>query len=224
MRPHIVFLHTSPVHVETFDRLVGAMSPALQVEHVVDEALLAEAQRVGAHDPALVQRVHATMIDASARGAPLVVCTCSTLGGAAEKTPTGGRFKAARIDRAMADQAVQTGPKILVVAALRSTLGPTTNLIDESATALRLPAQIESLVVEGAWAHFQRGDGPAYLDTVAAAVSAACEGYDVVVLAQASMAPAAAALADLGVPVLASPMLGVQAAIAHLQETSTLSP
>jgi hypothetical protein len=39
---------------------------------------------------------------------------------------------------------------------------------------------------------------------------------DVVVLAQASMAPAAAMLADLGVEVLSSPELGVQDALAQL--------
>jgi hypothetical protein len=217
MRQHITFLHTSPVHVETFGRLVSAANPTLRVEHVVAEELLAEAQRVGADDRALIERVHNAMINAASTGAAIVVCTCSTIGGAAEKTQTDGHFKAARIDRAMADRAVQLGPKILIVVALESTLKPTTGLIQESAAALHLPVQIESLVVEGAWSHFQRGDRNAYLGAVAAAVRAASKRADVVVLAQASMAPATEMLQDVDIEVLASPVLGVQAALGYLQ-------
>ena len=91
MRQHIAFLHTSPIHVETFDRLVYAANPTLQVEHVVAEELLAEAQRVGADDPALVERVHNAMVNAASTGAAIVVCTCSTVGGASSTGhPLGG--------------------------------------------------------------------------------------------------------------------------------------
>ena len=54
----------------------------------------------------------------------------------------------------------------------------------------------------------------AYIDAVVAAVRAAPRRFDVVVLAQASMADAADALQDLGIEVLASPRLGVQALLA----------
>jgi hypothetical protein len=220
-RPDIVFVHTSPVHVDTFGRLTQAADPALHVEHVVLEHLLAEAQIEGADNPALIKRVQDAMIAAASTGAKMVVCSCSTIGGAAEKTPTGGRFAAARIDRAMADRAVCLGPNVLVVAALESTLGPTTELIRESATALRKQVSIEHLLVREAWPHFQSGEHAAFLGAVAAAVRAALPGPDVVVLAQASMAPAAEALRDVGVEVLASPLLGVQKVVAGLRTGRT---
>jgi len=216
MRKHIAFLHTSPVHVETFQRLAKAADPALEVEHVVAEDLLAEAQRVGAKDPGLVQRVQEAMAAAASRGAALVVCTCSTIGGAAERTPATAGFAVARIDRAMADRAVALGPRVLVVAALASTLEPTAELIRESAAALRAEVELDQLLVAGAWPHFLRGDRDAYVATVAAAVRAASARADVVVLAQASMATAAERLGDIGVEVLSSPALGVQSALARL--------
>jgi hypothetical protein len=215
-RPHLVFLHTSPVHVPTFEALAAATDPAWRVDHVIHEDLLADAQRVGADDPALVDRVHHAMTAAAASGAAMVVCTCSTIGGAAERTPTNGRFAAARIDRAMADRAVQQGPKILIVAALESTLAPTARLIDESAKSLRLLVEPQSLIVKDAWASFLAGDRTAYVARIADAVRSACAGFDVVVLAQASMAAAAEELRDLDIPVLASPRLGVGAAFAQL--------
>ena len=211
----IAFLHTSPVHVETFERLVHAIEPSLAIHHAVDEALLLDAQRLGADDPSVVQRVHAAMAQAASQGASVVVCTCSTIGGAAERMPTAGRFTAARIDRAMADRAAKLGPRVLLVAALESTLAPTTTLLQESATALGAEVVIETLLVGNAWPHFLRGDRAAYIEAIAAAVRAATGKANVIVLAQASMAPAADLLADLGVEVLSSPVLGVQRAVAQ---------
>ena len=214
MRGHVAFLHTSPVHVETFDRLVKAADPALRVDHVVDETLLSDAQRGGVDEPWLIRRVQAAMADAAVGGATVVVCTCSTIGGIAERTPSLPGLEFARIDRAMADRAVRLGPRVLVVAALRSTLEPTAQLIAESAAALRVEVALRTLWVEDAWSHFERGDRAAYVAAVAAALRGAPRSFDVAVLAQASMADAAEALQDLGVEVLTSPRLGVQALLA----------
>lgn len=220
MRQHIAFLHTSPVHVETFARLVQAASPSVRVEHFVDEDLLADAQRVGADDPLLVKRIQAAMAGAASNGAAIVVCTCSTIGGPAERASSGTGFVTARIDRAMADRAVKLGPRILIVAALESTLAPTAQLIQESATRSRTEVELEHLLVPDAWSHFQRGDRVAYLEAVAAAVRAEPRPVDVIVLAQASMAPVAESLTDLGTEVLASPTLGVQSVLAYLENDS----
>ena len=142
MTPHIAFLHTSPVHVDTFERLVRASGQAIKIEHIVAEELLADAQRLGPDYPSVVAQVQSAMNSAASTGAAIVVCTCSTIGGVAEKTPTTGQFIAARIDRAMADPAVVLGPRILLVAALESTLKPTVDLIEESAFALQAEVKI----------------------------------------------------------------------------------
>ena len=217
MQQHVAFLHTSPVHVATFERLMQAADPAIKVEHAVHEDLLEDARRVGPTDPDLVRRVHEAMRGVALGGASLVVCTCSTIGGSAESMATGGRFTALRIDRAVADRAVQLGPRILVVAALESTLRPTADLIHESAAMLGTRVDIELLLVDGAWSHFLVGDQVAYVQSIANAIRGARRFVDVVVLAQASMAPAAQLLADLAVEVLSSPRLGVRSIVAQLR-------
>src|SRR5690606_40215520 len=118
----VTFLHTSAAHIETFERLVKAAEPNVRTNHVVAEDLLADAQVVGADDANLVARIQRAMVDAAAGGAPLVVCTCSTIGRAAERTPTQARFEALRIDRAMAEPAARSGPELLTVAAAERTL------------------------------------------------------------------------------------------------------
>ena len=218
MQNHVAFVHTSPVHVGTFEGLINAIHPGLKIEHFVEEDLLVDAQRMGADHP-LVTRVQEAMARAASTGASLVVCTCSTIGGAAERTPTNGLFVPVRIDRAMADEAVRWGPKILLVAALESTLGPTKKLLEESAIALGAEIELEYLVTEGAWDHFLRGDRTAYIEAVSAAIRAvAPHTAHVIVLAQASMAPAAQVLSDLGIPIFSSPHLGVQSVVAHLNK------
>lgn len=217
MTPSLAFLHTSPVHVPTFTDFLERLQPGTVAMHAVDEALLRDAQADGHAHPAVVARVQAAVRALADQGARVVVCTCSTIGAAAEATPTAGRFTATRIDRAMADRAVALGPRVLVVAALHSTLAPTAALVADSAQRRGQVVQLRAHLAEGAWSHFEAGRPEVYLRTVAAAVRAAVADADVVVLAQASMAGAVAALHDLGVPVLCSPELGVRAALTLLQ-------
>lgn len=217
MPPSIAFLHTSPVHVATFTSLLERLRPGTVATHVVDEELLRLARDRGHDDPETVQRVQAAVLAAAASGATVIACTCSTVGAAAEATPSDGSFAAIRIDRAMADEAVRMGPAVLVVAALESTLAPTVELIRDSARRLNLSVTIECALAEGAWRHFEQGNMAAYLAAVQDAVRGAVPGPSVVVLAQASMAPAAANLRDIKVAVLSSPELGARAVLARAE-------
>jgi hypothetical protein len=64
-----------------------------------------------------------------------------------------------------------------------------------------------------AWAEFEAGDLDGYHASIARHVRGLAADFDVVVLAQASMAPVAALLHDLAIPVLTSPRLAVLRAV-----------
>lgn len=211
--PELAFVHTAAVHVATFDALVKAQAPGLNVRHVVDDSLLADAQRLGINDPGLRDRVHQTLRNAADGAVRQVLCTCTTIGRLAESTPTDGRFEVLRVDRAMAERAVERGPRVQVVVALASTVEATRALLLETAARQQRPVRIDVTLVEGAWPHFLQGDLQAYHGAVAAAARTAAAQADVVVLAQASMAGALPLLADLAVEVLSSPVLGVARAV-----------
>lgn len=153
---------------------------------------------------------------AAQNSAGVVVCTCSTIGGIAEAMDSGNQFVPMRVDRAMADGAVQSGTSILIVAALESTLAPTRALIEDSAHRQARHVRVSLAPIAEAWRHFEDGDIQAYIAAIASGVKKSLNGHHVVVLAQASMAPAADLLANIGVPVLSSPRLGVQAAVRAL--------
>jgi Asp/Glu/Hydantoin racemase len=205
----IGFLHTADVHVPTFSELRAELAPGWAEVNVVDPALLAEARAAGI-TPALAARVDARLHELADAGADVIVCTCSSLGSYAEgRAPDG--VPVLRLDRPMAEAAVAAGRRIAYLATVRSSLAPTRELLEEVAGADTV--LIERLCAD-AFALFEAGDLDGYAHAIAAEARGVAGDADVIVLAQASMAPAAALLADLPAAVLTSPRAAVARAVA----------
>jgi hypothetical protein len=206
------FLHTAQVHVPTFEALSRELMPSAQTVHRVDpEALeLARQDGTGKRVRAVVAS-HLSELRES--GCEVILCTCSTLGEIAEGL-SGDGLEVIRIDRPMLRRAVTLGPRIGVLAALTSTVEPTTRVLAEEAADARADVSLEVSVVEEAWDAFLSGDAEEYRSRIAQAARALSSRCDVVVLAQASMEPAAALLAGLTTPVLSSPRAAVEAVAA----------
>jgi Asp/Glu/Hydantoin racemase len=206
--PTIGFLHTAEVHVATFRGLVREAALDARDVHVVDPGLLAEARELGIGD-GLRERI-AEHLRVLAREADAIVCTCSTIGGHAEALADGLPVPVMRVDRPMAEQAVSAGGRVTVVAAVESTLEPTRVLLEECANGPGTNILVSPCVE--AWPLFEAGDLEGYGEVLAEHVRQIAGQTDVIVLAQASMALVEPLVADLDVPVLCSPRLGVQAA------------
>lgn len=203
------FLHTAKVHVATFEALARELLPSAATVHRVDPEALELARRDGSAKS--VRDAVATHLAAlRGDGCEVVLCTCSTLGGIAEELPGDG-LKVIRIDRPMLRRAVTLGPRIGVLVALTSTVEPTTRLLAEEAAEAGADVTVEVSVVEGAWDAFLAGDAEEYHGSIATAARALARRCDAVVLAQASMEPAAALLTGLATPVLTSPRSAVEA-------------
>ncbi|MEA2155336.1 MAG: hypothetical protein QOE11_1476 [Solirubrobacteraceae bacterium] len=206
------FLHTSPVHVPAFRALLSDLAPGMRDVHLVDEDLLADARRDGL-GPGLRVRLLGRLQELAGHEPSVVVCTCSTLGGDAERLAERLQTAVLRIDRPMAERAVALGGRVALVAAVQSTLGPTRELFDECAAGSERAVALVDAPCLDAWALFEGGDHAGYHERVARHVRGLAGEVDVVVLAQATMAPAAALLEDLAIPLLTSPRLAVQRAV-----------
>ncbi|WP_395576026.1 aspartate/glutamate racemase family protein [Streptomyces sp. BK79] len=206
----LALLHTSSMHVPVFDALRDEAHPGLELRHHVDAELLDRARRDGPE--AVTDAVRAVLRRAVAEGARAVLCTCSTIGAVAEAAGAGAGVPVLRVDRPMAAAAVAAGPRVAVLAAVESTLAPTVALIEEEARRAGRPVEVRTRVVDDAWSRFETGDTEGYVKRVAEAADAVTDA-DVIVLAQASMAPARES-AGTAVPVLASPAPGLAAAAA----------
>jgi len=209
----LALLHTSPAHVPVFDALRDEDHQGLGLRHLVDEELLARARREGPE--AVAGEVRAVLERAVAEGARAVLCTCSTIGGIAEAAGAEAGVPVLRGDRPMAAAAVATGTRIVVLATVESTFGPTVSLIEEEARRAGRPVRLRTRLVDGAWESFAAGDGGRCDHLVAVAADAVTDA-DVIVLAQGSMAPAQH-LTTTAVPVLSSPRAGLAAAAAAVR-------
>lgn len=213
MQTDITFLHTAEVHIETFEKLINDKAPNLKVKHIVDSELLENAISHGLTE-SLKDKV-ADVLRSHSKHSRIMVCSCSTLGEIAEQTKLDDNKSAIRIDRAMADLAVNSGKNILVLAALESTLLPTEALMVSSRIKEKTDNNIDYCVVEGSWQYFLNANTTQYLQSIADTIEVKKAHYDCIVLAQASMA-GAAELVEKGPLILSSPSIGVDALLEKL--------
>ena len=203
--------HPSPYMVDEIDRLLNLLAPDLSHENIVVPELLDEAMIAGVTD-ALVARVQKALSNINSEPKGVILCSCSTFGGYVEELQNQINHTIIRIDRPMAEQAVCLGTRIGIAAALESTIEPTRSLLTSVARSQGKEIAIDTIFCEEAWAYKQAGDLQGYISAISRQVRCVASEFDVIVLAQASMAPALSQLKDLAIPVLSSPELAIERA------------
>lgn len=149
MAKQLAFVHTVPGLVPTFADLARASLPGWETFNIVDESLLRNTIRTGRLTEATMRRVAGHVWSAVDAGADAVLVTCSSIGPAVDATRPLCPVPLFRIDEAMADRAVATGPRIGVLATLNSTLAPTRDLIARRAEEAGQPVEILDDVCQG---------------------------------------------------------------------------
>ena len=210
----LTLIHTAPNLKDTFNDLLSELAPDIQVRHVVHEELLKDALDAGALTADVRRRTAEAMLAEAASASPgVVLCTCSTVGPGADDARSLTAVPILRVDRPMAEEAVRGGTRIAVCATLETTMGPTIDLLEETAMRLNREVDLIPIVFEAARAKFIEGDFDRYVQIIADGLHRAADDADVIVLAQASMAPALELCGDITVPILTSPRSGLAAAI-----------
>lgn len=214
----ISFLHTSDIHIATFDALRDRLAPELAVRHVVRQDLLALAIAQGGVTPELEAATRIAFKDALTPESKVLVCTCSTLGPVAEAYDADASIPVLRIDRPMADQAVLRSKQIAVCGALATAVMATKALVQSSADYLQ---RDKVIVIDHlfplAWKYLERGDIAAYHQEIARGLRGAALTADLILLAQASMQGAIALCGDIAVPIWSSPEIGFRTALSLAQ-------
>lgn len=218
-QPVLAFVHTIPANIETFDALAGELAPDIPVRHAVRDDLLKEALDAGELTADIRRRTAEAVVKEAENGAAVVLCTCSTVGPGADDAAGMTATKVMRVDRPMAEAAIGMGPRIGVAATVSTTLKPTLDLLSQAARQAEREIDLRPVVFEAARAKLMAGDTEDYLRIIAEGLHLAAEDSDVIVLAQASMAPALAQCQDIEVPILTSPRSGLEAAIQAYKST-----
>jgi Asp/Glu/hydantoin racemase len=204
-------IHTSATLVPIFAQLCKAKLPGVETFNIADDSLIKDVIRRGQLTPTTARRVVEHVASAEMAGADYILVTCSSIGRAVETAAGLAGVPVLRVDQPMADQAVQGGKRIGVLATLPTTLEPTADLIRRRAGKANKQIQLVSRLCEGAFDALMGGDGPKHDTLVAAALKELASQVDVIVLAQASMARVVDGLPpeEKNVPILASPPLAI---------------
>ncbi len=198
----IAFLHTAQSNADLFES--AARDLPLVRSHLVRDDLLARAVDAGFLTLEIREETRA-LLSGQAEDADIVLVTCSTLGPAADDL---GDPCIKRVDRALAEAAVAAGKPVKALCTVPSTLGPTSDLFEDVSAGTGVAVDVK--LIDGAWAHFERGDTQAYFEAIAEAADRLASGNVTIALAQASMAPAASLCRK------ATPLTSVNTALAQL--------
>ena len=207
--PNLYVFHPSTYVVGAIDSLLAPFDSDIRYENIVLEDLLDRAMVEGITKE-LVDRVKSTISQIPQIPKSVILCSCSTFGGCVESMQEFTSNSIIRIDRPMAELAIATGSSIGVAAALESTLAPTTELLQSVADAGGKKVSIKEILCESAWASRQANDLDGYISEIVKQLERTASQFDVIVLAQASMASAAVRLGHLDTPILSSPELGIE--------------
>lgn len=214
----VVVVHTGPATVQPIKQQFQAILPDVRVVNLMDDSLLNDVIAAGHLTDAVSDRILSYMRMGEEMGACAVLNACSSVGEAATAARSQISIPIVKIDESMAENAVAHGPRIGVVATVRTTLEPTVRLIRAKAAAQHRTVEVVEALAEGAFQALLDGHADRHDGIVTRTIESLSGKVDVIVLAQASMARLIPALTGLGVPVLSSPQSGVEALRAVLAQ------
>lgn len=220
MSGKLALVSTGTGVVDNIVSLVRSHAPHVDYFNIVDDGVIkAIAANENVVPPSVYDRITSYCRLAERAGADAVLVTCSSI---SEVVDVAARFvdiPVYKIDEPMAEAAVErAATSIGVAATLATTLGPTIRQVQSKINASGKALQIVEGLCDGAFEALLDGDSAAHDKTVLNRVRELLDACDVVVLAQASMARAVAALDNGKERVLTSPEMGVQRAVSQFKQ------
>ncbi len=208
----LALVHTVAGLVPRFRELSAELIREVETFDIVDETLLRDATREGRVSLETARRLFSHLAAAESHGADAILVTCSSMGGAVDAARPFAGIPLLRVDQAMAEQAVQRGERIGVLATLWSTLGPTAALIRRTADESDRSVEVRDRLCDGAFEALGEGDTERHDSIVRDGLRDLLGWAEVIVLAQASMARVVDTLSEdeRRIPILSSPRLGME--------------
>ena len=195
----IALIHALKHSIVPIEASFAKLWPQPRLMNLLDDSLSADLARDGRLTDAMTERFQAIGRYVASTGADAILFTCSAFGPCIEAVAhTQAPMPVLKPNQAMIELAVERGRKI----GLLSTFPPTL-----ASMPREFPASVALVpkLAEGAMAALDRGNRAEH-DRLVVAAAKDLRGCDVIALAQYSMAPAAAQVAEeTGRPVLTTP-------------------
>jgi len=192
--PRIQLIHALPESPAAIRAAFARGWPGAHICDLMDYALAPDLQAAGSLTPGIVDRFARLTDYAVAAGAKAILFTCSAFGPAIDAARAGRDIPILKPTEAMVDEALAAGSRLAVLATFAPTLDTLIPEIEARARELGRVVTIETGHVPGALAALQAGRAEEH-DALIAAAAARLAPCDALMLAQFSMARAAATIA-----------------------------
>lgn len=207
--PRIALIHATPAAVEPIVEAFAASWPAAELVNILDDSLSKDRARDGALTSAMIERFDALADYALSLGAEGILFTCSAFGPAIERVANRLSVPVLKPNEAMFAEALATGQRIGMLATFEPSVASMEDEFKGEASQAGVEVTVRSMFVPGALDALQAGRRDEHVTRIVD-VARRLDDCDAIMLAQFSMAPAAAALRPLvSVPVLTSPSSAV---------------
>jgi len=160
MKKKIAVIHTSFVLEQTLGALFSQIMPEAEIINLVYDSILAEVIAAGSPTPGIYGRMCKYFDIAQSLGSDLIFNTCSATSGVAETASCTVHDPVLCIDEAMAEQAVESGERIVVVATVSAALEPSMALIEKKAVLAKKYADLNLIWWKGHFPVPGRATGP----------------------------------------------------------------
>lgn len=201
----IVLLHATPVAMEPVRAASATHWPDAELVNLLDDSLSADRARDGRLTPQMIDRFVGFGRYGAGQGADGILVTCSAFGPAIEQLAQSVSIPVLKPNEAMFRSALAMGKRIGMLASFAPAVPTMEDEFTEFVREVGGDAILQTVVVDGAMAALRAGDAAGHNARIAEAAST-LGGCDVIMLAQFSMAQAAAKVGGVvDLPVLTAP-------------------
>lgn len=194
--PRIFLIHALRESIGPANAAMVAGWPSARVANLLDDSLSADlAANRGVLDATMVERFMDLARYAQRNGADGILFTCSAFGAAIDAVKTALPIPVLKPNEAALELALEQGVRIALLATFQATIPSMTHELETMARQRGVVPTIMTRVVEGALVALQGGDAAGH-DSLIVAAAADYAKVDALVLAQFSMARAAAGIAQ----------------------------
>lgn len=222
MQNKVVFIHTIPLLVNTFNQLGAIHLPDVKFFHIVNEVLIERVRLSGLATSKEKNWLRSQVESAVDIGASAVLVTCTILSACVDEVRHEYSIPIMKIDEEMVKKAVELGSKIGIIVTNPDTIKPSSQLIMDYANKVGKQVTIKAALVDKAFDAVRNGEAHLHDQLVRNTIFDIAPDVDVIVLAQASMARVLDIIPESERPktILSSPLLAFEKLNKIISETT----
>jgi len=211
MKTRVGIVHTFLYSVEDIKAMFKKYLPDVEMIDIIDDSLLEEALANKGVTPGIRSRMCDYYTNLEELGCAVCLNQCSSVSEVVDVAQKIVSIPIVKIDEPMAEEAVNLGKHIAVIATAISTVEPSSRLVESCAKKAGKEVVVDRCYVDGAYDMLLKtGDKEKHNEMVCAKVREMAKDHDVIVLAQGSMYHLIPLLSDVQVPVLTSLETGIE--------------